>query len=301
MFPGQGSQVVGMGRELADRYPSAKRVFDEASDAIGIDLRTLAWDGPQSELDRTANTQPALLAASIAALRAAEEAAGTLAAPVVVLGHSLGEFTALVAAGALSLTDAVRLVRARGELMQQADPSGGMLAVLGLDGEAARRAIAETHLVVANDNAPGQVVISGPRDDFDRATAALKTAGAKRVIPLRTSAAFHSPAMRAVAPDLAAALASARWNDLHVPVIANVDAQKHEDAADFAKLLEKQVWSPVEWVSSMRRAEGEGATVYVEFGPGNVLTGLTKRILAAARTANVSDETTLREALPVLR
>ena len=302
MFPGQGSQVVGMGRELAERYPSATRVFDEASDAIGIDLRALAWTGPQSELDLTANTQPALLAASIAALRAAEEAAGSsLATPAVVLGHSLGEFSALVAAGALPLADAVRLVRTRGLLMQKADPSGGMLAVLGLDADAIGRAIADTRMVVANDNAPGQVVISGPRDDFERATDALKTAGAKRVIPLRTSAAFHSPAMRAVAPDLAAALASARWDTLRIPVVSNVDAEKHEQAADFSELLEKQVWSPVQWVASTRRAHGEGATVFVEFGPGNVLTGLTKRILAAARTANVSDETTLREALPVLR
>lgn len=300
LFPGQGSQVVGMGKELAERYPAAMHVFDEASSALGIDLKRLCWDGPQSELDRTANTQPALVTASIAALRAAQ-AADRIAEPTVALGHSLGEFTALVAAGALPLADAVRLVRTRGELMQRADPSGGMLAVLGLDTDAIARAIAGTSLVVANDNAPGQVVVSGPRDEFERATEALKAAGAKRVIPLRTSAAFHSPAMQKVAPDLATALAAARWDALRVPVIANVDAQRHEHAADFPKLLEKQAWSRVEWVTSVRRAAAEGATAFVEFGPGNVLTGLTKRILAAARTANVSDETTLREALPVLR
>src|SRR4051812_4880594 len=300
MFPGQGSQISGMGRELAERYASAMRVFDEASDAIGIDMKKLAWDGPQSDLDQTANTQPALLTASIAALRAAQEA-GALADPVALLGHSLGEFTALVAGGAVSLADAVRLVRKRGELMQAADPSGGMLAVIGLDVDATRRAIAATRIAVANDNAPGQVVISGPRDDFDKATAALKDAGAKRVIPLRTSAAFHSPAMRAVAPALALALRSVRWRPLAVAVIANVDAEKHEQAADFAELLEKQVWSPVEWVASIRRAAGEGASVFVEFGPGTVLTGLTKRILPDARTANVSDVKTLEEGLPVLR
>ncbi|MEK7861685.1 MAG: ACP S-malonyltransferase, partial [Chloroflexota bacterium] len=181
------------------------------------------------------------------------------------------------------------------------DASGGMLAVLGLDADRIAEAIADTRLVIANDNAPGQVVISGPRDDFDRATEALKTAGAKRVIPLRTSAAFHSPAMRAVAPELARSLAAATWNTLRYTVIANVDAQAHEHAAEFPTLLERQVWSPVQWVASVRRAAGEGATAYIEFGPGNVLTGLTKRILASARTANVSDETTLREALPVLR
>src|SRR5688572_20273668 len=149
LFPGQGSQAVGMGRELAERYASAARAFDEASDALGLDMRALCWDGPQSELDRTANTQPALLTASVAALRAAEEATGGLDEPVVAMGHSLGEFTALVAAGALTLADAAVLVRRRGELMQEADPSGGMLAVIGLDADLIAKAIAGTGLVGA--------------------------------------------------------------------------------------------------------------------------------------------------------
>ncbi|HYK98497.1 MAG TPA: ACP S-malonyltransferase, partial [Candidatus Acidoferrales bacterium] len=274
--------------------------YGEANDALHFDLRALCSDGPASELERTANAQPAILATSIAALRAAQ-AEGLSTNNVLLAGHSLGEFTALVAGGALDFGDALRLVRRRGELMQAADPSGGMLAVLGLDADKIAAAIAGTGMVIANDNAPGQVVISGPRGDFERATEALKAAGAKRVIPLRTSAAFHSPAMRAVAPDLASALRSVAWTQLRIPVIANVDAQIHDDAADFAVLLEKQVWSPVEWVASTRRAHGEGATAYVEFGPGNVLTGLAKRILSSPRIANVSDETTLREALPVLR
>ncbi len=301
LFPGQGSQSVGMGQELAARYPSAARAFAEANEALGFDVRALCWDGPDDELDRTMNTQPALLAASIAALRAAEQAAGGLAGPVVCAGHSLGEFTALVAAGALALADALRLVRRRGELMQESDPSGGMLAVIGLDAEAIGRAIVDTALVVANDNAPGQVVISGPRDGFERATAALKEAGAKRVIPLRLSAAFHSAAMRPVAPELARALAATPFAALRHPVVANVDARIHEDAADFPALLERQVWSPVQWVACVRRAAGEGATAFVEFGPGNVLTGLVKRILPQATVANVSDPKTLGEALSVLR
>jgi [acyl-carrier-protein] S-malonyltransferase len=301
LFPGQGSQTVCMARELAQRYPGAARAFAEASDALEIDLRRLCWDGPQSELDRTANTQPALLTASVAALRAAQDAAGGLGEPIVAMGHSLGEFTALVAAGGLALADAAVLVRRRGELMQEADPSGGMLAVIGLDARAIASALDGTGLVVANDNAPGQVVISGPTDGFDRATAALRNAGAKRVIPLRTSAAFHSPAMRAVGPDLAKAIATTRFSALRHRVISNVDARAHEHAADFPSLLEKQVWSPVQWVACMRRAHGEGATAFVEFGPGTVLTGLAKRILPESRTANVSDAKTLEEALSVLR
>jgi [acyl-carrier-protein] S-malonyltransferase len=300
LFPGQGSQAVGMGRELAESFAAAARVYDEANAALGLDLRRLCFAGPQEELDRTANTQPALLATSLAALRAAEEAAGGLADPAVVLGHSLGEFSAIVAAGALALDDALRLVRRRGELMQAADPSGGMAAVLGLDADAVSRAIAGTGVVVANDNAPGQVVISGPRDELDRARAALEAAGAKRVVALRTSAAFHSPAMRAVAPELRRALDAAAWSALRYPVVTNADARTHEHARELPDLLEQQVWSPVQWVAAMRRAAGEGASVFVEFGPGTVLTGLAKRILPEVVTANVADGSSLRQALPLI-
>ncbi len=301
LFPGQGSQTIGMSKELAERYPGAAGAFDEASEALQLDLRSLCWTGPPDDLDRTVNAQPALLTASIAALRAANDAVGGLADPIVIAGHSLGEFTALVAAGAVTLADGVRLVRRRGELMQMADPSGGMLVVIGLDAVAIATAIDGSGLVVANDNAPGQVVISGPRDGFERATASLKAAGAKRVIPLRTSAAFHSPAMRQVGPDLAKAVQVTAFSPLRYPVVSNVDARVHEHAGDFPSLLEKQVWSPVQWVACMRRAEGEGAAAFVEFGPGNVLTGLAKRILPHAQTANVSDARTLEEALTVLR
>jgi [acyl-carrier-protein] S-malonyltransferase len=302
IFPGQGSQKVGMGKDLAERYPSAARVFEEANDAIGVDLRALCFDGPQDELDRTANTQPALVAASIAALRAAEEAAGApLPEPVVVLGHSLGEFSALVAGGALRLADAVRLVRTRGELMQAADPGGAMAAVIGLDAYLVARALIGTHVVVANDNAPGQVVISGPRSELARAADELKKIGAKRVVPLRVSAAFHSPAMQEAAPRLRQAIDVTPFSALRYRLVANVDAGVHVHAREMPALLEKQVWSPVQWVASVKRAHGESASAFVEFGPGNVLTGLVKRILPEAVTGNVSDESTLRQSLPLLK
>jgi [acyl-carrier-protein] S-malonyltransferase len=175
-----------------------------------------------------------------------------------------------------------------------------MAAVIGLDPAAIERATDGTGIVVANDNAPGQVVISGPLDAFEGAMPALKDAGAKRVVPLRVSAAFHSPAMRAVAPDLATAIAAASWEPLRYTLIANVDAEPHEHARELPALLERQVWSPVRWVDVIRRAAAMGATTFVEFGPGNVLTGLVKRILPDARTANVSDPATLEAALPLL-
>lgn len=289
-----------MGKDLADRYQSASRVFEEAGEALGFDLRGLCFEGPPEELDRTANTQPALLAASIASLRAMEEAAGGLNGPKVLLGHSLGEFTALVAGGVLALADAVRLVRTRGELMQSADPSGGMAAVIGLDAELVARTLVGSRAVVANDNAPGQVVISGPKVDLARAGETLKTAGAKRIVPLRTSAAFHSPAMRSVAPRLRQAIDVTTFSALRYPLVANVDARVHEHAREMPALLEKQVWSPVQWVASVRRAAGEGADTFIEFGPGSVLTGLVKRILPNATTANVTDEASLRAALPLM-
>ncbi len=287
-----------MGKALASAFPIAALTYDEANEALGVDLRALCWERPQQELDRTANAQPAILTTSIAALRVALEQ-GLPADDPLCLGHSLGEFSALVAAGALTLPDAVRLVRRRGELMQAADPSGGMAAVLGLDADVVEGALAGTHLVVANDNAPGQVVISGPLAAFGDATAALKSAGAKRVLPLRVSAAFHSPAMRPVAPGLREAIAGTPFAALRYTVIANVDAEPHEHASEFPELLERQLSSLVRWVASMRRAHREGATHFVEFGAGSVLSGLAKRIIPEATTASVSDPVSLEEALRV--
>jgi [acyl-carrier-protein] S-malonyltransferase len=289
-----------MGQSIAAAFADATVAYSEANDALGFDLRTLCWDGPAAELERTANAQPAILATSIAALRAAQ-AAGLAADDPILLGHSLGEFTALVAGGALDFRDALRLVRKRGELMQAADASGGMAAVLGLDADMVAMAIDGTGIVVANDNAPGQVVITGPLAAMPNAAEALKAAGAKRVIPLKVSGAFHSPAMKAVAPKLAEAIRATHFDPLKYRVIANVDAQPHTNSSDFVTLLEKQVHSPVQWVASVRCAAGEGATAFVEFGAGNVLTGLVKRIIPDARTANVSDPATLKEALDLVR
>jgi [acyl-carrier-protein] S-malonyltransferase len=289
-----------MGKGLSEAFPAATHTYDEADQAIDLDLRRLCWQGPATELERTANAQPAILATSIAALRAAQSRRLESGDPIL-LGHSLGEFTALVAGGALDFGGALRLVRKRGELMQAADASGSMAAVLGLDADAVAKAIDGTGIVVANDNAPGQIVVSGPLAAMPAATEKLKAAGAKRVIPLKVSGGFHSPAMRAVAPQLAEAIRATPFNALKYRVIANVDAQVHEHASDFVTLLERQVHSPVQWVASVRRAAAEGATTFIEFGAGNVLTGLVKRILPDARTANVSDPASLEEALNLVR
>jgi [acyl-carrier-protein] S-malonyltransferase len=304
LFPGQGSQHVGMGKQLAERFATAAHVFDEAGDALGLDVRKLAWEASAEQLDQTVNAQPALLVASLAALAAARQAVGHLAAPVAVAGHSLGEYTAIVAAGGLSLADGVRIVRRRGELMGAVaadERRGGMAAVIGLDTAAVASALEGTSVVVANDNAPGQVVISGPLDEIAAANDRLRAAGAKRVIALRVSGAFHSPAMRAVTAKLAAALGTARWEELRYPLIANVDAEEHTRPREVTALLEQQVWSPVRWVDVVRRAAASGATTFVEFGPGSVLTSLVKRTVPAARTANVSDPATLEASLDLLR
>jgi len=192
-------------------------------------------------------------------------------------------------------------VRTRGELMQTADPAGAMAAVIGLDAYVVARALIGTHVVVANDNAPGQVVISGPRSELAGATTELKNIGAKRVIALRVSAAFHSPAMQGAAPRLREAIDVTPFSALRYRLSANVDARVHEHAREMPSLLEKQVWSPVQWVASVKRAHGEGASAFVEFGPGTVLTGLIKRILPGMITGNVSDESTLRQSLPLLK
>jgi len=291
LFTPQGSQAVGMGRALADGSPAARAVFDEADAVLGWSVSATCWDGPPERLDDTRQTQPCLLTTSIAALRALEEQVPL--APAFVAGHSVGEYAALVAAGVIELDAALRLVARRGELMAAAGDDGGMAAVIGLDRStvtATVEAIATpAELVVANDNAPGQIVISGRHGAIAAATDALRAAGAKRVLPLPVSGAFHSPRMADVADRLADAFAGEAWHDARVPVVSNVTAEPETDAGRIRALLAEQVRSPVEWVASVRRLVRDGVEEVIELGPGSALVGMVRRIAPEVRGHAVSD------------
>jgi [acyl-carrier-protein] S-malonyltransferase len=307
LFSPQGSQSVGMGRELAAASPAAAAVFREADAALGWSLSRLAWEGPAEELNDTRQTQPCLVATSIACLRALEEEMdrrGQRLAPAFVAGHSVGEYAALVAAGALSVTDAVLLVARRGQLMADANVAGGMVAVIGLDREAVAAVVAETgmgdDLVVANDNAPGQVVISGTPPALEAVAEPLRATGARRSIPLKVSGPFHSPRMAGIGAELSEALAAADWQDADPPVVSNVTAEPVRDPAEMRILLARQVHSPVEWVRSVRRMADSGVDTFVECGPRAALNGLVRRIAPAARTLSVYDPATLAESADLL-
>lgn len=289
-----------MGSELARTYETARGTFAEANETLGMDLQRLCFEGPEDALQRTANAQPALVATSIATLRAARDELG-LSAPAFVAGHSLGEFSALVAAEILSLAEALRLVRRRGELMQTADAAGGMAAVIGMEPDALHEALRDTGCVVANENAPGQIVIAGPNDGLARAVRELHSRGARRVIPLKVSAAFHSPAMRPVADELAKEMSRLRFADAKVPVVCNVDGEPHTRGADFPDLLARQVYSPVRWTTVVQRIASHDVKTFIEFGAGSVLTGLTKRIVPEALALSVQDPASMQEARAALR
>jgi [acyl-carrier-protein] S-malonyltransferase len=284
LFPGQGSQQVGMGKALADAYPEARAVFAAADDVLGYPLSRLCFEGPEGELRLTANAQPAILTTSVAALRALE--ARTALRPALVAGHSLGELSALVAAGALRFEDAVRLVHLRGTFMQEAVAPGvgAMAALLGLgraDVEAAcQEASAATGEVVtpANLNGGGQVVIAGHKGAVERACAAAKARGARRAVPLAVSAPFHSPLMKPAAERLAAELARVSFRSPTVPVVTNVEAAPNPDGERVRDLLVRQVTAPVRWEESVERLAALGVTFAVEVGAGNVLGGLVRRI-----------------------
>ena len=310
IFPGQGSQAVGMGRMLAEGYPAARAVFREVDDALGQDLSGLIWNGSSEDVNLTANAQPALMAVSIAALRALESEAGLdLARDVtLVAGHSLGEYSALAAAGCLSVGDAARLLRLRGEAMQRAVPvgEGAMAALLGLDLDIALEVAAEAAggggiCDVANDNGPGQVVVSGAKAAVERAVVIAQGRGARRAIMLAVSAPFHCRLMAPAADAMRDALAGTELKAPAVPVVANVEAAPIRDPDAIRDALVRQVTATVRWRESVAAMAGAGVTRFVEVGAGKVLTGLTKRIAAGAAAASFGQPSDLPACGPCLR
>ncbi len=297
VFPGQGSQKVGMGLAFAESFPEARAAFEEANMVLGFDLAKLCWEGPEEELELTANTQPAILTASVAVARVL---AARGVGPQAVAGHSLGEYSALVAAGALGFADALRLVRRRGELMQAAVPVGvgAMAAILGLGADSVR-AIAEEAASgetcsVANYNAPEQTVIAGHRGAVERAMVLAKERGAKRALPLPVSAPFHCALMHEAREGLAPDLAATPFAEAAVPVVVNVDAQPAVAADELRDALVRQIDSPVRWVESVGVLyESLSVRRFVEVGPGTVLTGLVKRIAPEAEAFALGEPSAL--------
>ncbi len=300
VFPGQGSQAVGMGRDLGETSPR----WDEANAALGIDLKRLVFDGPVEDLMLTANTQPAILATSILALDALT-AAGVRCD--FVAGHSLGEYSALVAASAIGFTDALRTVRARGQFMQDAVPAGegAMAAVLGLDRALVIQVCGEANAVgpvqVANLNGPGQTVIAGATAAVKKAAEAARAKGAKRAVLLPVSAPFHSSLLQPAAERLAGVLQGLRFRDLAVPLVTNVDADVLTEGVRVADVLVRQVTAPVRWEDVVLRLVKEGVSACVEVGPGKVLSGLIRRIAPDIRTLNVEDRASLATTVEALR
>jgi len=305
VFPGQGSQTVGMGKDLHDAFPEARAVFEAVDAALGEKLSRLCFEGPEEALKLTANTQPSILTVSAAA-------AAVLAArgivPDLVAGHSLGEYSALVAAGACGAAEAARAVRARGTFMQEAVPAGqgAMSAVLGLAPEKVREicaaVAAETGGVVspANYNEPSQTVIAGAAGPVERAGVKLKEAGAKRVLPLPVSAPFHCALMAPVRARLEPVLRGIAWKAPARPVVTNVEAKPNQDAARVVPLLVEQVTSPVRWIECVEELARQGVTRLVEVGPGKVLSGLAKRIDKSLEVWNVEDRASLEKTLAAL-
>ena len=293
IFPGQGAQTIGMGRDLAEAYPAARAVFDEVDAALGEKLSALIWEGDQDTLTLTENAQPALMATSIAALRALEAEGVSIGAASYVAGHSLGEYTALTAAGALTVTDAARLLRARGKAMQAAVPvgEGAMAAILGLDLAAVRAVVAQAAkgevLAAANDNDPAQVVISGAKAAVERAVEVAKEKGAKRAVLLPVSAPFHCDLMDPAADVMAEALDDVNIAEPKVPLVANVRASAVTDVTLIRNLLVEQVCGAVRWRESVEYMVGKGVTEFWEIGAGKALSGMVRRIDRSAAVRNI--------------
>ena len=301
VFPGQGSQAVGMLKDLAENYPVVKSTFDEASQVLGYDLWTLVQDGPADELNKTWQTQPALLAASVAIYRVWQSINGPQ--PEFMAGHSLGEYSALVCAGVIDFKDAIKLVELRGKLMQEAVPSGtgAMFAIIGLDNDSIRKACeqAAQGQVVApvNFNSPGQVVIAGNKEAVERAGALCKEAGAKRALPLAVSVPSHCALMKPAADKLATTLNNMTFNAPQFAVINNVDVKVESSADNIKAALIAQLYSPVRWTETVEEMAKQGVTLLVEMGPGKVLTGLTKRIVDSLSACAVNDKASLDVAI----
>jgi [acyl-carrier-protein] S-malonyltransferase len=294
VFPGQGAQAIGMGKALADAYPAAKAVFDEVDEALGQDLSGLIWNGDLDELTLTANAQPALMATSMAVMRALETEGVTVEAASFVAGHSLGEYSALAAAGAITIADTARLLRARGIAMQEAVPVGvgAMAAILGLDFSAVKEVAEEAAqgevCQAANDNDPAQVVVSGHKAAVERAVEIAKARGAKRALLLPVSAPFHCSLMQPAAEAMARALNDVEIADPKVPVVANVLAQAVRDPAKIRSLLVDQVTGSVRWRESVMNMAAQGVSEVYEIGAGKALSGMIKRIDRGITTAAVS-------------
>ena len=301
VFPGQGAQAVGMGQDIYDAMPQLREIFDTANEVLDFDLTSLIFKGPDSELKKTFNTQPALLTTSVAYLRALQ---GKGIQADYVAGHSLGEYTALVAAGVISLKDAIAVVRARGQFMEQAVPDGhgAMAAVLGAD----REALAQLCLSVsgsgdmvelANMNCPGQIVISGSRSGVAAVSERVKEAGGKRAIALEVSGPFHSSMMKEAADQLEFKLNTVTFHEALIPIVANVTAQKVTESSAIRQLLVEQVYSPVLWEDSIHYLISQGVDTFIEIGPGSVLTGLIKKIDKTVKLININSLESLEIAL----
>ena len=299
LFAGQGAQVVGMGKDLAEKFPSAKAWFDRANAALGYDLAGICFNGPETDLTKTEHAQPGIFLVSWVAFQLLKEQVPNLKFEATA-GLSLGEFTALTAAGAISFEDGLRVVRQRGKFMQEACDvtKGGMAAIIGLDEAPTREVCAEAGVVLANLNCPGQLVISGAAEKIAVACELAKAKGAKRALPLPVAGAYHSPLMASAQPKLAAELATAKLSAPVVPVISNVTAQAH--GADISAKLVEQVCASVLWETSVRALLAQGYTRFIELGPGTALSGFMKRIDKTATMLNVADAASLETTVKAL-
>jgi [acyl-carrier-protein] S-malonyltransferase len=294
LFAGQGAQVVGMGKDLAEKFPSAKAWFDRANAVLGYDLAGICFNGPDAELTKTENAQPGIFLVSWVCFELLKEKIPDLKFDATA-GLSLGEFTALTAAGAMSFEDGLRVVRARGKFMQEACDAtrGGMAAIIGLDETLTREVCAEAGVVLANLNCPGQLVISGEAEKITKAVELAKAKGAKRAIPLPVGGAYHSPLMSSAQPKLQNELAKIKISSPIIPVISNVTAQPHSSPTEISARLVEQVTSSVLWENSMRYLLAQGFTRFIELGPGTALSGFMKRIDKSAQMLNVADAASL--------